>query len=261
VENLIGFARRNFMVPLPRVDRIEALNQQLEEACRTDLQRTVRGQAQTKAQLLTEEQAAFLPLPAESFEARRVRTALANSLSLVRFDRNDYSVPTAYAHHELTIVGTIDQVRILLGDCVIATHRRDWGREQVRFDPLHYLALLERKPGALDFARPLENWPLPECFGILRRRMENELSGLGTQEFIRVLRLLEGAGITQVADAVERGLSINTLSVDAIRLILQQRDEQPVGLFCLDGRPHLKRVQVQMPDLHAYRSLLAGGAA
>jgi hypothetical protein len=261
VENLIGFARRNFLVPLPRVDSIETLNQQLEQACREDQQRTVRGQAATKAQLLTEEQTAFLSLPTESFEARRVRTAVANSLSLVRFNRNDYSVPTAYAHHELTVVGTVEQVRILFADGIIATHRRQWGKEQVQFDPVHYLALLERKPGALDFARPLENWPLPECFGILRRRLENELAGLGTRQFIKVLRLLEGASVGQVADAVQQALAINTLSVDAVRLILQQREEKPVGLFCLDGRPHLKSVQVQTPDLQAYCCLLAGGAA
>jgi transposase len=221
----------------------------------------LEGQTMTKAQLLSEEQATFLPLPAETFEARRVCTAAANSLSLVRFNRNDYSVPTAYAHHELTVVGTIEQVRILFGDSVIATHRRHWGREQVQFDPVHYLALLERKPGALDFARPMENWQLPDCFGILRRRLENELAGLGTRQFIKVLRLLEGASLSQVSDAVEQALGINTLSVDAVRLILQQRQEKPVGLFCLDGRPHLKSVQVQTPDLQAYRCLLTGGAA
>ncbi|MCX5660575.1 MAG: IS21 family transposase [Planctomycetota bacterium] len=261
VENLIGFARRNFLVPLPRVDNFETLNQQLEEACRQDQQRIVRGQAETKAQLLAQEQSAFLPLPAGSFEARRVRTAVANSLSLVRFHGNDYSVPTAYAYHDLTVVGTIEQVRILFADQVVATHSRHWGKAQVEFDPLHYLALLERKPGALDFARPLENWLLPECFGVLRRRLENELAGLGTRQFIKVLRLLEGSSVRQVADAVEQALAIHTLSVDAIRLILQQRQEKPVGLFCLDGRPHLKSVQVQTPDLRAYRCLLAGGAA
>src|SRR5208283_3844182 len=260
VENLIGFARRNFLVPLPRVESMEALNQQLEAACREDQQRTVRGQAGTKAQLLAEEQATFLPLPAETFEARRVCTAVANSLSLVRFNRNDYSVPTAFAHHELTVVGTIEQVRILFGDGVVATHRRDWGKQQVQFDPVHYLALLERKPGGLDFARPMENWQLPECFGILRRRLENELTGLGTRQFIKVLRLLEGASVGQVSDAIQQALAINTLSVDAVRLILQQRQEKPVGLFCLDGRPHLKSVQVQTPDLQAYRCLLTGGA-
>ncbi|MCX5661513.1 MAG: hypothetical protein NTW19_17685 [Planctomycetota bacterium] len=102
---------------------------------------------------------------------------------------------------------------------------------------------------------------MPECFGVLRRRLENELAGLGTRQFIKVLRLLEGSSIGKVADAVEQALAIHTLSVDAIRLILQQRQETPVGMFSLDGHPHLKSVRVLTPDPGAYRCLLAGGAA
>ena len=107
----------------------------------------------------------MLALPAEAFEPRRVAQGHANSLSLVRFDRNDYSVPTAYAHHEVTVIGGIEEVAITSGTDVIARHPRHWGKERTTFDPIHYLALLERKPGAIDFARPLENWELP---GVLR---------------------------------------------------------------------------------------------
>ena len=109
----------------------------------------------------------MLALPAEAFEPRRVAQGHANSLSLVRFDRNDYSVPTAYAHHEVTVIGGIEEVAITSGTDVIARHRRHWGKEHTTFDPIHYLALLERKPGAIDFARPLENWGLPGCFSTL----------------------------------------------------------------------------------------------
>ena len=75
----------------------------------------------------------------------------------MRFDRNDYSVPTAYAHHEVTVLGGIDDVAVTSGTNVIARHPRHWGKEHTTFDPIHYLALLERKPGAIDFARPLEH--------------------------------------------------------------------------------------------------------
>ncbi len=117
----------------------------------------------------------MLALPAETFEPRRVAQGHSNSLSLVRFDRNDYSVPTAYAHHEVTVLGGIEDVAITSGTNVIARHRRHWGKEHTTFDPIHYLALLERKPGAIDFARPLEDWGLPECFATLRRRLEADL--------------------------------------------------------------------------------------
>ena len=261
VENLLGFGRRNFLVPVPRVEAIETLNTQLESACREDLQRSLRGKAGSKAELLAEERNHLLALPAECFETRRVRTARANSLSLVRFDRNDYSVPTDYAHHDVTVIGDIEQVRILFTDQVIATHARHWGKHHVTFDPVHYLALLERKPGAFDVARPLEQWQLPDCFAVLRRRLENEWADEGTRRFIKVLRLLESATLPQLTDAVEHALSIGVDDDDAVRLILEHRREQPVALFRLDDRPHLALVQVQPPNLAGYRCLLVGGAA
>ena len=75
----------------------------------------------------------------------------------------------------------MDEVRLVVDDRLVARHPRCWDREQVIFEPIHYLALLERKPGALDYARPLEDWELPECFGVLRRRLEAELGGPGTR--------------------------------------------------------------------------------
>lgn len=259
VEGLIGFARRNFMVPIPEIADLEEFNEQLLESCRADLQRRLRGQRATKLGLLEEEQQALLPLPKQAFEARRVEGAKANSLSLVRFDTNDYSVPTAYAHHQVTAVGNIQEVRLVVNDRVVARHPRDWARENVHYDPLHYLALLERKPGSLDFARPLEDWQLPECFGVLRRRLEGELQSNGRREFIRVLRLLETLELAELARAIERALAIGATTVDAIRILAQQGRERPSQWFSLDGRPHLQGHEIPPPHLDRYASLLPGG--
>lgn len=259
VEGLIGFARRNFMVPIPEIADLEEFNDQLLESCRADLQRRLRGQRTTKLGLLEEEQQALLPLPKQAFEARRVEGAKSNSLSLVRFDTNDYSVPTAYAHHQVTAVGNIQEVRLIVNDRVVARHPRDWARENVHYDPLHYLALLERKPGSLDFARPLEDWQLPECFGVLRRRLEGEQQSHGRREFIRVLRLLETLELAELARAIERALAIGATTVDAIRILAQQGREQPSQWFSLDGRPHLQGHEIPPPHLDRYVSLLPGG--
>jgi transposase len=261
VETLVGYARRNFLVPVPVLrGGLEGLNDRLEADCRADLARRLRGKPAAKAELLAEERAALLPLPAEAFEAARAEPTCADSLSLVRFDTNDYSVPTEFAHRRLTAVGTIDAVRIVVGDHVVATHRRCWDREQVTYNPVHYLALLERKPGALDFAAPFEGWELPVCFGVLRRRLEAEFGGAGTRHSIKVLRLLERASPAELTRAVERGLELGTADADAVRLLLEQRRERPAGLFCLDGRPYLQLVGVPAPDLSAYAGLLAGMA-
>lgn len=256
VECLVDFGRANFLVPVPKVASLVELNETLEERCRADLERKLRGKDGTKAVLLAEECAAFLPVPAQECEARRITQANANSLSLVRFDTNSYSVPVKYAHRTITVVATVDDVKLVFEDRLIARHRRHWGRERFFFDPIHYLALLEHKPGAFDYARPLADWQLPECLNVLRRRMERTPDGLGTREFIRVLLLLEKATLEEVSAAVEYATSLGIADADTIRVILEHRRESPVALFCLDSRPHLKLVHVPPTDIAAYASLL-----
>jgi hypothetical protein len=243
-------------VPVPKVASLVELNETLEERCRTDLERQLWGKKATKAVLLGDERAAFLPLPAQECEARRVTQANANSLSLVQFDTNRYSVPVKYAHRQITVVATVDDVKLVFEDRLIARHRRHWGRKQYFYDPIHYLALLERKPGAFDYARPLADWQLPECLNILRRRMERTPDGLGTREFIRVLLLLEKATLEELSAAVEYATSLGIADADTIRVILEHRRESPVALFCLDSRPHLKLVHAPPTDITAYASLL-----
>lgn len=260
VERLLDFARRNALVPVPHVASLETLNRQLEEWCRADLVRQLRGKPAPKQQLLVEERSILRPLPQHTFEACRLDQAHADSLSQVRFDRNSYSVPTKYAYRQITVVATVNEVRLVSGDQLVARHPRHWGKEQFLFDPMHYLALLERKPGGIDHARPLEDWDLPVCFGILRRRLETELGGMGTREFIKVLRLLERHSLTALKHAVQYGLEIGTTSADAVRLILEYQQEQPVDVFCLDGRPHLKLVRVAQTNVAAYQTLIGGGA-
>jgi len=187
------------------------LNEVLAERCRADLEHRTRGCPGTKGELLVDDQAAFLLLPKQPFEARRIEQVSADSQSLVRFDTNSYSVPVKYAHRKITVVATVDEVRLVYEDRLVARHPRCWQREQYLFEPVHYLALLERKPGGFDHARPLENWPLPECFGLLRRRLEAEQGGPGTRAFIRVLRLLESFTLAQLADAVEYALDIDVI--------------------------------------------------
>lgn len=256
VEGLVGFTRRNFLVPVPRVESLAALNAELRQRCQADLDRTLRGKPGSKRELLMEDRRAMLDLPRQTFDARRVTQATANSLSLVAFDANRYSVPVKHAHRPITIVATVDEVRLIDGDRLVARHRRSWKREQDLFDPVHYLALLEKKPGGFDHAQPLQQWDLPDCFATLRRLLETEPSGLGTREFIRVLRLLENASLPQLTDAVEYALDIGIHDADAIRVIVEHRREAPVPLFSLDGRPHLKLIDVGRTDVAAYQSLL-----
>jgi transposase len=259
VEGVVKYARLNFLVPVPQASDLEELNLKLAEACREDLKRHLRGKSGTKAQLLAEDRQAFLPHPVGEFDGCRKVPTRANSLSLARFDRNDYSVPVAYAHHEILVKGYVDRVLLVHKLRVVAEHRRSWGKEGVFFNYLHYLPLLERKPGAIDHARPMADLDLPDCFNVLRRRLENEQQkqGDGTREFIRVLRLLEDYPMSRLEEVVEKALAMRVHSRDAIAQFLSPRPLQR-STFLLDGQRHLRRVQVDRPNLTAYRTLLSG---
>ena len=263
VEGTVKYTRLNFFVPVPQVRDLEELNALLAQQCRDDMKRRLRGGTGTKAELLIEDQAACIPLPPSPFDACRKQSTRANSLSLVRFDDNDYSVPVAYAHHEILAKGYIDRIMLCHKATIVAKHRRSWGKQGIFFDYVHYLPLLERKPGSLDHARPMAELNLPECFDTIRRRLvaEEETEGAGIREFIRVLRLLEDYPLARLQQAVEEGIRIRAHSRDAIAQFLIPRPSCKPALFYLDGGEHLRRITVDKPDIGAYRTLLSGGGA
>src|SRR5262249_25773797 len=166
--------------------------------------------------------------------------------------------PTACAYQSLTATGTIDRVRFRSRGTVVADHARCWAKGQVTFDPVHYLALLERKPGALDYARPLAGWALPDAFAVLRRRLEERDPKGGTRQYIRVLRLLEGHDLAAVTAAIERALTLPVSDADAVRLLVERAQDRPVPGFDLTGRPPRLAVPLPPPDLAAYGALTSG---
>jgi transposase len=261
VEGGVKYSRLNFMVPVPQVSDMEEWDRQLVEKCEEDLQRKLRGKNATKAQLLLEDKAHFRPLPADDFDACLKQATTATSLSLVRFDTNDYSVPCEYAYYPVVVKGYMDRVEIFHKDKLIARHDRLWGKEGVVFNPVHYLAVLEGKPGALDHARPLEDWNLPECFTTLRRRMEGmeKRHGEGTREYIKTLRLLEKHPMGRLTRAVKKAVQMEIYTRDSVAQLIYSREYYRKTTFNLDGREHLRMVRVARTDLLAYRELMAVG--
>ena len=184
VEGLVGFIRRNFLVPVPRAESFAALNDALAEQCRRRQAARLRGHKETIGERLERDRQVLLPLPPAPYDACDKRPGRASSLSLVRYRSNDYSVPVAYGHREVLIRGYVDEVVISCGAEVIARHRRSYDSEDLIFDPLHYLPLIEQKIGALDQAAPLAGWDLPEAFTTLRRLLEARM-GQGRQARVR----------------------------------------------------------------------------
>jgi len=166
-------------------------------------------------------------------------------------------VPTAYGHREVLVKGYVHEVVIACGSEVIARHNRSYEREDIVFNPLHYLALLEQKTRALDQAAPLMGWELPDCFVQLRRLLEARLGKNGKREYVQVLRLLETFRMEEVTQAIQDALHLGTISLDAVRHLLLCRIEQRPPRLDLMLYPHLPLAQVQTTQAADYMSLLS----
>jgi transposase len=256
VENLVGYARRNFMVPIPHASSWDELNAHLEADCRQRRERRLRGHTETIAERFERDRAAMLPLPPTPYEACEKVTVRVSSLSLVRYRTNDYSVPTEFGHRQVLVKGYVHRVEIVCGSEVIARHPRSYEREAAIYDPLHYLALLEHKSRALDQAAPLTGWPLPDCFAALRRLLQARLKKHASREYIQVLRLLETFTLGEVAGAIEDALHLGTISFDAVRHLLLCRIERRPPRLDLANWPHLPMANVRTTQAVDYMALL-----
>ena len=169
------------MVPMPRFATWDAFNLWLEEQCRKRHADILRGHTETIGQRLARDMEAMAELPAAPFDACDQATGRVSSQSLVRYKTSDYSVPVAYGLRDVWLRGSVDRVVIGCGGDIIARHARCRDRDDMVFNPVHYLALIEQKINAFDQAAPLAGWDLPPGFQTLRRLMEARMikAGLG----------------------------------------------------------------------------------
>jgi hypothetical protein len=248
VENGIGYVKRNFFAPLLQARDFEDLNAQLVGLCHQQDDRVVRGQHVTIGEAWQLEHAHLKPLPAYHFTCCATAELTLNGYSQVTFETNRYSVPTDQARRHLTLRAYPFRVEILDGHTLLATHPRCHQRDQDVFDPLHYLSLLERRPGAFEHAIPMRQlratWPVAYEQTLARLQLHE---GLGVCEFVRILRLLKEWTADELETALQDALHFNTVNCDVIQIILrQQRHPDPtltVPALDLAAFPQLRDLQ------------------
>lgn len=157
--------------------------------------------------------------------------------------------------------GFVAEVVILCRDEEIARHPRSFGTGVFVADPLHYLALIEEKPNALDQPAALQGWDLPEVFQHLRHLLEARMGNRGKREFIQVLRLLEALPRDIVSFAVGEASRLGAIGFDAVKLIALARLERRPARLDLAAYPHLPRTAVKTTSAADYAVLLPGAAA
>lgn len=262
VEHGVGFARRNFMVPLPRASSYAALNEQLLAACRRDDQRRVHGQELTIGEAWELERAGLRALPARDLPCCATVPVTLTPYSQVIYETNRYSVPADQATRQLILRAYPFRIEILNQEKLLASHVRCYGREQDIFDPLHYLPLLEQRPGAFEHAKPLRRWrdSWPAVYEQLLARLRDRWpDGRGVREFVQILKLHAEHPADLVELAVTAALEYGCAHRDGVRLCLHHLLEakQPVAVLDLSHQPHLASVASEAPDLRSYEQLLS----
>jgi transposase len=258
VENLVGYARRNFLVPLPRVASLEELNAFLRERCRESLGRRLQGSQVTVGEAWEEERRHLLPLPARLWPCCVTRPTKVTLSCLVFFDGNRYSVPTAYAGRNVLVRAYVERVEIAAGERIVASHRRSYERGQDVLDPYHYIPALLQKPRAFHQARAMRRYPWPETFRqALSFLEERHPDGRGAKEFLRILALQEQVGERRLGDALELALRYRCVGADAVRHLLHRMETTWQPPLPLDAVPLGLTLTVPARDLSQYNQLLS----
>lgn len=260
VESDVGYAQRNFFAPIPKAKDFAELNSMLYQACLNDMQRSTRGENRTVAEVWQSEKPSLLPLDAHDFRACRNHMATVNPYSQVVFETNRYSVPAEYVGKQLALRAYPFRVEVLNETEVIAEHPRCLEREQDILNPLHYLGLLEQRPGAFEYALPMRQWRqkwTPEYEKLLDALRKNKPDGSGVREFVAILKLHGAHPADMVDRAVKQALDLGAAHLDGVQLCLRQilfPQESPPALVL--NHPKLVAVGYQPIRLEQYNQLL-----
>lgn len=193
-------------------------------------------------------------LPARPFDACIQHIRQADKYPTVLFEDVRYSVPRHVAFEPVTVKAYLDQIVLVHKGQAVARHRRSRTVGEQVLEPMHFLAVLERKPAYLDKTKLFKELKLPVVFGELRGRFTKELGErTGTRHYIRVMQLLGRHSAEQVAAAIDVCLHRQVLRAEFIEEKLQSS-------LVLAPLPQdhsiIHRVTVPPPDLRRFDQLL-----
>ena len=257
VEGLVGYARRNYMVPVPVADSLEDLNKKLLQDCLSYGDHRIAGREHTVNELYEEEKGHLLSLPDIPFSNLETAVAKVDKYATVVVDKNRYSVPSSYAYFKVNVVLHVDRVEVFYGSKKIASHDRLYGNNKWSLLPEHYLELIQQRPQAFDSARVIRQWrpSWPFCLErLLDRFCQKQGHTKGIKDFISVLMLYKDHAAGDIESAVDTALSSGAGSSEAVEYILIHKESDDEQSFsALDNWQTLPP-----PDVSVYGQI--GGA-
>jgi len=224
VEGLVGYGRRNYMVPVPEAENLAELNDKLLKDCVVYGDHRIAGKQGSVNERFEQEKEHLLSLPRNPFSNLETVSVKVDKYATVNMDKNRYSVPTAYAGFKVKAFAYVDHVEIFYSSKKIAAHWRLYGNNKWSLDPLHYLDLISQRPQSFDTARPILSWrqSWPACLEeLLDRFRKKQGETKGIKEFISILLLYKDYDAAEIEVAVKKALAARVSSGQAVRHMLR----------------------------------------
>jgi len=253
VEGLVGFARRNYMVPIPEAANLEELNEKILRQCVSYGNHKMAGRDRTVSEFYEEEKSHLISLPEVVFGNVKTSASRADKYATVIIDKNRYSVPSRYAGFRVKALHYADRVEIFIGAKKVATHERSYGNNKWILNPDHYLDLIEQRPMAFNSARPIRQWRKSwsqSLNTLLERFCRAQGETRGIKDFIAVLMSYRDYATGEVEAAVELAIENHISASDGVRHLLVY-----AGDVCKTIAPLASWPSLPPPDIAVYGQL------
>lgn len=253
VENQVGVIRRRFFVPRPKFKSYAELNAWLEDRCvawaKSNLHPELRDR--TTWEVFEQERASLVPYVGP-FNGLHALPASVSKTCLVRFDKNRYSVDGRAVGRPVEIRAYAERVEFWQDGKIMGQHDRAFGRDKAIYDPLHYIPVLARKPGALRNGAPFKDWELPPAI----RRVQRKLGKVpnGDRQMVQILSMIPTDGMDAVESACAEALNEGAPAASVVINILA-RHREPSPPLTIDTPDALRLTCEPVADCKRYDSL------
>jgi transposase len=223
VEGMVGYVRRNYMVPIPQAKSIEELNEKILKECIRYGEHRISGREKKVCELFEEEKSHLISMPDNPYSNIQTYDGEVDKYSTVIIDKNRYSVPTQYVGYKIKTLLFVNRVEIFWGNKRVAVHERMFDVNKWGLNPQHYLDLIEQRPMSFNSARPIRQWKEKWSESlelILEKFCQSQGSTKGIKDFISVLKLYKDYEICDVEAAVELAIQSNISSSEGVKHIL-----------------------------------------
>jgi transposase len=244
VESQVRTLRNRLFKPRLKFDNYEELNGYLLAQCIAYAKSQPHPEQPDRTVFeVFEAERNYLPPYRGPFDGFHARSASVSKTCLVRFDNNKYSVSAKAVGRPVDVHAYADRIILKQDGIVVGEHARRFGRNQIAYDPWHYVPVLARKPGALRNGAPFKDWLLPASIEQVRAKLSG--SDDGDRQMVKVLTGVLTDGLQAVEAACAEALAAGIASADVILNALARRHQMvPATPLAIPDR-----LRLNMPPL------------